>query len=201
MNLLEKKKEIVKNKKESLPPHVIEMGLNMLFVEPNNLLERIDSGLSTIDLVNDIEAISNIEGEKTIILDIRAMEYNEELDNIAYAKQKNEKLCVVVKDILFEEYQVYLSRVYQIDAILFEISHLTTQALKNIIFIAESMGLTPILHLKSEIDLKKIDWQFVKAVCVNDQSIMDNIPGNVKIIKDIDSNINIDTVDVLIKGE
>ncbi len=197
MNLLDIKKNMVKNKKEELPPHVIEMGLNMLFVEPINVFERIENGLKDINTIDDIEELYNITNKATVLIDIRDKEYNEALDNIALAKQSNEHLCVIVRDILLEEYQVYLSRVYQIDGLLFDVSHLTTQMLKNIMFIAISMGITPILSINSEMDISKIDWEITRVVAVKDKNIINKIPNNIKIIKDIDANF--DSADVVIK--
>ncbi len=197
MNLLDIKKNMVKNKKEELPPHVIEMGLNMLFVEPINVFERIENGLKDINTIDDIEELYNITNKATVLIDIRDKKYNEALDNIALAKQSNEQLCVIVRDILLEEYQVYLSRVYQIDGLLFDVSHLTTQMLKNIMFIAISMGITPILSINSEMDISKIDWEITRVVAVKDKNIINKIPNNIKIIKDIDANF--DSADVVIK--
>ncbi len=197
MNLLDIKKNMVKNKKEELPPHVIEMGLNMLFVEPINVFERIENGLKDINTIDDIEELYNIAHKATVLIDIRDKKYNEALDNIALAKQSNEQLCVIVRDILLEEYQVYLSRVYQIDGLLFDVSHLTTQMLKNIMFIAISMGITPILSINSEMDISKIDWEITRVVAVKDKNIINKIPNNIKIIKDIDANF--DSADVVIK--
>jgi hypothetical protein len=202
MSLLNKKKEIIKNKKKELSPYVIEMGLYMLFIEPNNVFENVvEKGVDEFFFIDDIDKLYDIKEEKTVVLDITDKNYDEYLDNIATAKHLNSSISVIVKDIVLEEYQVYLSRVYYIDALMFDISYLTTQTVKNIIPIAESMGITPIISIKSEMDLSKIDWSIVKIVSLYDDALKSKIPQNIKIVKDIDSPINPDYADVVVKED
>ncbi|AEA33938.1 hypothetical protein [Hippea maritima] len=166
---LDEKKKLIKQKREEVPPHVIEMGLNMLFTEPIDVLQR----LKECKQIEPIK-IENIDSSTTdtIFIDISSMPYSSEIDNIAFNKSLKPKLAVIVYDIMLEEYQVYLHRIYQIDAIMFPVEPLTPKSFQKIVFIANSMGILPIPFIKDKEELKKIeDWSIIDVVALKDEKI------------------------------
>ncbi len=158
---INKKKGFIKNKKHEIPSHIIEIGLNLLYVEPHNMEERLEN----LDVLEQIE-IKNIfnSRNKTVLIDIYEQPYDEKLDNIGLAKQLNPELSVIVKDIILEEYQIFLNRVYHVDAIAFPVSHLTKKAVEKLMFITDSMGMLPIPIVQSKEDLEKIPSDLSKVI-------------------------------------
>jgi len=171
---IKEKKELVKRRKSELPPHVLEMGLNMLFVEPNNVVEFFKKSKS-IQSAN-IEEL-NEKDFNGVLLDLTDMPYDARLDNIGFAKQSNTSMVIVFKDLIVDEYQIYMHRIYGADAILFPVKPITSKLTEKVIFICESMGMLPIPIIEDEEDLSKItQWEFVRAVATK---------GNLKIDKNI----------------
>jgi len=155
------KKGFVREKKREVPSHIIEIGLNLLYVEPHDMEERLKE-LDTLKQIK-LEHIFNY-GSGSVLIDIFEHPYNEELDNIGFAKQLNPDLAVVVKDIILEEYQIFLNRIYQVDAIAFPISHLTKKATEKFIFITSSMGMLPIPIVETEENLDKLPDDLTKVI-------------------------------------
>ncbi len=151
-----RKRELIKKKKMEVPPHIVEVGLNLLYIEPHDVASR----LRKLDMVKHVE-INDIFDvrDDTIFVDISEEPYDERLDNIAYAKQINPELAVIVKDIILEEYQIFLSRIYQADAIVFPVAQLNRKILEKFIFMAGSMGILPIpiVTSKNEFDILPSD--------------------------------------------
>lgn len=158
---IQRKKELIKRKKLEVPPHIVEMGLNLLYVEPHDMVARLQSS-KVINIV-DIDDVLDIESE-TVFIDISHEPYDSRLDNIGYAKQMNPHLAVVVKDIILEEYQIFLNRIYQVDAIVFPVSELNRKSLEKFIFIASSMGMLPIPMINSESERDILPSDGVKAL-------------------------------------
>ncbi|WP_035587770.1 beta/alpha barrel domain-containing protein [Hippea jasoniae] len=157
---IEQKKIWVRQKKQEIPPHVLEMGLNMLFEEPRDIFSKLKNSqpLKPLQLEQIIDA-----QEDLVFVDAIKMPYTAEFDNVGFAKQLNPKLNVAVKDILVEEYQVYLHRIYGFDGIIFPISHLTKKLTETFIFMCDSMGMLPIPIIENELDLEKINSIELKA--------------------------------------
>ncbi|WP_022669956.1 hypothetical protein [Hippea alviniae] len=160
------KKDLIKRRKNEVPPHVLEMGLNMLFVEPNDAAEFFKK--SGVVLPVDIEELNEKEFE-SVLLDLTDMPYDERLDSIGFAKQNNTSMITVFKDLVLDEYQIYMYRIYGADAILFPVKPITSKLTEKVIFICESMGMLPIPLVEDEEDLSKItSWEFVRAIAVKD---------------------------------
>ena len=107
------------------------------------------------------------------MIDIRDMPYSSELDTIASNKSIKPELGVIVYDIILEEYQVYLHRIYQTDAIVFPLKPLNEKTAEKIIFIANSMGILPIPFIESLDELSKIKEMSFVDVLATDASDMD----------------------------
>ncbi|WP_025270099.1 hypothetical protein [Hippea sp. KM1] len=166
---IDEKKRLIKQKKDEVPPHVLEMGLNMLFIEPKEIIDRIEEG-KQIELIK----LDNLENSKadTVLIDIRDMPYSSELDTIASNKSIKPELGVIVYDIILEEYQVYLHRIYQTDAIVFPLKPLNEKTAEKIIFIANSMGILPIPFIESLDELSKIkEMSFVDVLATNESDM------------------------------
>ncbi len=159
------KKTFIKEKKREVPSHIIEIGLNLLYVEPHDMEEKLKD-VDTLEQIN-LDNIFDYENV-SVLIDIRKHPYNEELDNIGFAKQLNPDLAVVVKDIILEEYQIFLNRVYQVDAIAFPISHLTKKATEKFMFIMDSMGMMPIPIIETDEDLDKIPNELARAIAFSE---------------------------------
>ncbi len=158
---INKKKRLIEEKKQEIPSHIIEVGLNLLYIEPHNIKQRLDN-LEILKKI-EIENIFNLEN-KTILIDISEQSYNEILDNIGFAKQMNPELAVIAKDIILEEYQIFLNRIYQVDAIAFPVSYLTKKAVEKLMFMTDSMGMLPIPITQSNEDLEKIPNDLSKVI-------------------------------------
>ncbi len=158
------KKEFVRVKKKEVPSHIIEIGLNLLYVEPHNMEERLKE-LDVLKQIN-LEDIFSYESG-SVMIDIFEHPYNEELDNIGFAKQLSPDLAVVVKDIILEEYQIFLNRIYQVDGIAFPITHLTKKATEKFMFIMSSMGMMPIPIVDNNEDLEKIPDDLTRVIVFN----------------------------------
>jgi len=158
---IQRKRELINRKKEEVPPHIVEMGLNLLYVEPHDVEHRLKRHdvIKKIE-IDDIFDISN----DTVFVDISDRPYDSKLDNIGYAKQMNPDLAVIIKDILLEEYQIFLNRIYQVDAIVFPVSQLNRKSLEKFIFIASSMGILPIPMVADEDELEMLPEDGVKAL-------------------------------------
>ncbi len=162
---IQRKKELIKRKKAEVPPHIVEMGLNLLYVEPHDVKSRLER-YNIIKRI-EIDDILDVSSD-TVFLDISDVPYDSELDNIGYAKQMNPDLAVIIKDVLLEEYQIFLNRIYQVDAIVFPVSHLNRSSLEKFIFISSSMGILPIPLIKSESELEMLPEEGVKALVLKD---------------------------------
>ncbi len=160
---IENKKKWVELKKIEIPSHILEVGLNMLYIEPHDMLERLKSR-KTIESIklDDIYEINN----DTCFIDISHIPYNEELDNIAYAKQLKPELAVIAKDIIIEEYQIFLSRIYQFDAIVFPIKLLEKKELEKFMSIINSLGMLPIPLIQNKNDTEKIPIELTKVIVI-----------------------------------
>ncbi len=198
MDKLEKKRKMLSKKMDELPIQALQVGLNASFNTSKDLVELINNGLKSIKILSNLEQLSQINIEDAILVDLRENAYGKDLDEIPFAKHANENLCIISKDIILDDYQIYLSRGYQIDAIMFDISYIDKENLKNMIFLMEYMGITPIFGIKSEDDIQKIDWQIASIVSVYKSKLLSSISDNVKVIKDTDSDIDDAKADLVV---
>jgi len=170
---IEKKRELIKRKKEEVPSHILEVGLNLLYIEPHDVISRIKE--KTIIEQISLKDIFNATN-KTVFIDISEHPYDDALDNIGYSKQLDPELAVIAKDIVLEEYQIFLNRIYQIDAVAFPISPLNKKAVEKFVNVMESMGVLPIPIIDEENDLAKIPLRITKVVIVKgDFAVAGNI--------------------------
>ena len=192
MQIIEKKKLFIENKKKDLSEKLLKNSLGSLLVDVNDVYERIEAGLNKIMRIDNLDDLFSFDNTaETVIIDIRNIDYSADLDKIAYAKRINENLCVISRDILLDAYQMYLSNMYNIDGILFDVEYIDSKELKEVFFLAGAMGIELIYGVKSESDLLKIrencgDIRLVSPL--QDGDFMRLIPDNVIIVKDIDSN-------------
>lgn len=157
------KLKAIEYNKKNIPMHVLEMGLNMLYKEPVNLKETLSQGFCEILEIKNFSQDKSYEiGKNTSALIINSDEVflNGSLENISFAKECF-NLPVIAKDYFLEEYQVYLSRIYQADGIIIEPNLIDNETLEKISLLSLAMGIEPIfnIHTKSDMErLKKFDF-------------------------------------------
>ena len=186
MMLLERKKLSIESKKKDLPKEFIKQNLGSLLIDVNDVYERVRNGLKVISLLDSFEDLYKEDGNGVVALDISNMEYDATLDNIAYAKRINDNLCVVVEDILLDEYQMYLYNMHNIDGVIFDIGNVDKDDLKNIVFLSQVMGIELIASIHSIQDLEKtIEYpETFRVFMVTDDKLTDKLPKGAYVIKD-----------------
>ncbi len=201
MNLIENKKLLIENKKKDLPKDFLKQNLGSLLIDVNDVYEKVKEGVKTITLVENLDDLYNENGDDIVAFDIKEMAYNAELDNIAYAKRLNEDLCVVVEDILLDDYQMYLYNMFNIDGVIFDVQNVDKEELKNIIFLANVMGITLIYSVRHENDLNKIKKyeKNIRFLAVDDDSLVESLPDDAYIVKKTDSKLSKRYADIFIK--
>ncbi len=184
--LLERKKLSIESKKKDLPKEFIKQNLGSLLIDVNDVYERVRNGLKVISLLDSFEDLYKEDGNGVVALDISNMEYDATLDNIAYAKRINDNLCVVVEDILLDEYQMYLYNMHNIDGVIFDIGNVDKDDLKNIVFLSQVMGIELIASIHSIQDLEKtIEYpETFRVFMVTDDKLTDKLPKGAYVIKD-----------------
>ncbi len=186
MMLLERKKLSIESKKKDLPKEFLKQNLGSLLIDVNDVYERVRNGLKVISLLDSFEDLYKEDGNGVVALDISNMEYDATLDNIAYAKRINDNLCVVVEDILLDEYQMYLYNMHNIDGVIFDIGNVDKDDLKNIVFLSQVMGIELIASIHSIQDLEKtIEYpETFRVFMVTDDKLTDKLPKGAYVIKD-----------------
>ncbi len=184
--LLERKKLSIESKKKDLPKEFLKQNLGSLLIDVNDVYERVRNGLKVISLLDSFEDLYKEDGNGVVALDISNMEYDATLDNIAYAKRINDNLCVVVEDILLDEYQMYLYNMHNIDGVIFDIGNVDKDDLKNIVFLSQVMGIELIASIHSIQDLEKtIEYpETFRVFMVTDDKLTDKLPKGAYVIKD-----------------
>ena len=186
MMLLERKKLSIESKKKDLPKEFLKQNLGSLLIDVNDVYERVRNGLKVISLLDSFEDLYKEDGNGVVALDISNMEYDATLDNIAYAKRINDNLCVVVEDILLDEYQMYLYNMHNIDGVIFDIGNVDKDDLKNIVFLSQVMGIELIASIHSIQDLEKtIEYpETFRVFMVADDKLTEKLPKGAFVIKD-----------------
>ncbi len=192
MMLLDKKKLSIENKKKDLPKEFLKQSLGSLLIDVNDVYERVKNGLKVISLLDSFDDLYKEDGNGVVALDISNMGYDATLDNIAYAKRINENLCVVVKDILLDEYQMYLYNMHNIDGVIFDVGNVDGDELKNIVFLSQVMGIELIASLYSIQDLEKTSKypEAFRVFMVADDKLTEKLPKDAFVIKDENSSHN-----------
>ena len=192
MMLLDKKKLSIENKKKDLPKEFLKQSLGSLLIDVNDVYERVKNGLKVISLLDSFDDLYKEDGNGVVALDISNMGYDATLDNIAYAKRINENLCVVVKDILLDEYQMYLYNMHNIDGVIFDVGNVDGDELKNIVFLSQVMGIELIASLYSIQDLEKTSKypEAFRVFMVSDDKLTEKLPKGAFVIKDANSSHN-----------
>ncbi len=201
MESIEKKIIRINNKKKDLPEKLLKQGLGSLFISVNSIYEKVQSGLKKIELLENFDDLHTKKGDVVVVFDIRDVNYDARLDNIAYAKRNNENLCVIVKDVLIEEYQMYLYNMYNIDGVIFDVKNVYEKDMKGIMNLASIMGIETIASLTSKDDLLRIGNYFdmIRLVVINNVNLLKYMPKDVYIIKDEGTVINDKNVDIIIE--
>lgn len=184
--LLERKKLSIESKKKDLPKEFLKQNLGSLLIDVNDVYERVRNGLKVISLLDSFEDLYKEDGNGVVALDISNVEYDATLDNIAYAKRINDNLCVVVEDILLDEYQMYLYNMHNIDGVIFDIGNVDKDDLKNIVFLSQVMGIELIASIHSIQDLKKTSKypETFRVFMVADDKLTEKLPKGTFVIKD-----------------
>ncbi len=193
MDLLENKKRFIEEKKKDLNPNLLKRGLNSLYIETRSVTEKIDKGIKNILQIRDVEKLYNIKDEAIVVLDIQSSPYDAILDTVSIVKRVNKQLCVIAKDIVLEDYQLYLFNIFNFDGVIFHPGYVDKRFIKEIEFLAAVMGIELIPIIKNRSDISEINkWNEINVVSPLNEDVIksEEFPKNVKIIKDIDSDID-----------
>ncbi len=188
MELAKKKKIWVENKKKDLPEEFLKQALGSLFIGVNSVYDRMEKGFREIKFLDDLNDLYKIKDDSIVMLDIENMEYSADLDSISYAKRMNEELCVVVKDMVVDKYQMYLYNMYGIDGVIFDTEDVDNGNLQEIIFLADVMGIELIYALGNSKEMKRIKEcnGDIRVVMPKNDSFVESIDKNVFLISQAD---------------
>ena len=103
-------------------------------------------------------------------------------------------LPILRKDFIFDEYQIFESKVYGADAILLIATLLNDSEIKNFIKIANDIGLDCIIETHTEEELKraiKINYPLIGVNNRNLDTLSVNINNTLELIKNISSDFTI----------
>ncbi len=172
------KLKALENKKKDLPIHVLEMGLNMLYKEPVDLKEVLSKDFC------EIAEIKNFDQDKTytfhentsaIIINSDDIFLNGSLENISIAKETF-NLPVIARDYFLEEYQVYLTRIYQADGIIIEPNLISDETIEKISLLSLAMGIEPIFNIRTQKDLYRLQkFDFANMFIFENEDLISNI--------------------------
>jgi indole-3-glycerol phosphate synthase len=74
-------------------------------------------------------------------------------------------MIVLFKDIILDEYQVYMHRIYGADVIIFPVDPITSKMVEKFAFICDSMGMLPVPLIENESGIEKIkNWNLIRMV-------------------------------------
>ncbi len=181
MNIDEIKKiksQYIESKKKELPMHVLEMGLNMLYKEPIDIKSILSSNCYEIAEFKDFNQNKIYNIDKNIcalIVNSDETILNGSLDNISFAKE-NFNLPIIANDFFLEEYQVYLSRIYQADGIIIDPNLINDETLEKISLLSLAMGIEPIFRINTQYDLERIKkYDFANVFIFDNENLLENI--------------------------
>lgn len=174
----ELKSKSIEEKKKELPSHILEMGLNMLYKEPANLKEELSANYCEILEIKNFNQNKTYDiGKNTCALIISSDEVflNGSLENLSFAKE-NYNLPIIAKDYFLEEYQIYLSRIYQADGVIVEPSLLNDEMLEKIAILSLAMGIEPIFNIHNLADLERFKkYDFAQMFIFEDKNLLKNL--------------------------
>ncbi|OSS41428.1 Indole-3-glycerol phosphate synthase / Phosphoribosylanthranilate isomerase, TrpD/TrpC [Desulfurella amilsii] len=172
------KLKAIEDKKKSLPVHILEMGLNMLYKEPINLKEVFSQGFCEIIEIKNFNQARSYEIDKNtsaLIINSDEVFLNGSLENISFAKESF-NLPIIARDYFLEEYQVYLSRIYQADGIIIEPSLINNETLEKISLLSLAMGIEPIFNIRTQSDIERLNkFDFASTFIFEDTNLISNI--------------------------
>ena len=186
--IVQKKKERILLAKQQFPEEQLKARIEGLastrgFVESINrprqiaLVAEIKKASPSAGLIRrefNLQEIANIYKE----VEVQAISVLTEEDyfagDISYINQVKNMVEVPVlrKDFILESYQVYESRLYGADAILLIADLLTQEQLSELMGIAEGLGLSSLVEVHTEKELKKVlKLKAVKLIGINNRDL------------------------------
>ncbi len=160
------KVSMVERKKKEIPPHIVEMGLSMVYIEPMDVdFDR--QGNYVLELVGfDERVVENIEVDSDVsCVIISSDEFSGgDVENVSVFKQFHTK-PVLVKDVFVDEYQVLLSRVYLADGIIMSPDLVDLGMFERLFHLTVSLGMLPVLDVGERSNLERVK-EVVGEVCV-----------------------------------
>jgi indole-3-glycerol phosphate synthase len=172
------KLKTIEDNKKNFPVHILEMGLNMLYKEPVNLKEIFSQGTCEILEIKNFNQDKSYEiGKNTSALIINSDEVflNGSLENISFAKESF-NIPIIAKDYFLEEYQVYLSRIYQADGIIIEPNLINDETLQKISLLSLAMGIEPIFNIRTQSDIERLKrFDFTSTFIFEDANLISYI--------------------------
>ena len=75
------------------------------------------------------------------------------------------------KDFILEEYQIYEARVYGADAILLIAAILSEKRMRSLLYLSHQLGMSAILEVHNDEDLKKVLSTEAKIICINNRNL------------------------------
>jgi len=184
MNIDEIKKiksQYLENKKKELPAHVLEMGLNMLYKEPIDIKSKLSENyceIVHIENFNQDKDYSFSQNTCAIIINSDETILNGSLENISFAKESF-GLPIIANDFFMEEYQVYLSRIYQADGIILDPRLIDDKTLEKISLLSLAMGIEPIFKIHTKHDLERINkFDFANVFIFDNENLLESIENS-----------------------
>jgi indole-3-glycerol phosphate synthase len=172
------KLKAIEDNKEKFPVHILEMGLNMLYKEPVNLKEVFSQAPCEIFEIKNFNQDKTYEiGKNTSALIINSDEVflNGSLENISFAKESF-NLPIIARDYFLEEYQIYLSRIYQADGIIIEPNLINDETLEKISLLSLAMGIEPIFNIRTQSDIERLKrFDFASTFIFEDANLISYI--------------------------
>ena len=189
------KLKTIEDNKKNFPVHILEMGLNMLYKEPVNLKEIFSQGTCEILEIKNFNQDKSYEiGKSTSALIINSDEVflNGSLENISFAKESF-NIPIIAKDYFLEEYQVYLSRIYQADGIIIEPNLINDETLQKISLLSLAMGIEPIFNIRTQSDIERLKrFDFASTFIFEDANLISYIDkSKLNLFYDLDNKENL----------
>jgi indole-3-glycerol phosphate synthase len=172
------KLKTIEDNKKKFPLHILEMGLNMLYKEPVNLKEIFSQGTCEILEIKNFNQDKSYEIDKNtsaLIINSDEVFLNGSLENISFAKESF-NIPIIAKDYFLEEYQVYLSRIYQADGIIIEPKLINDETLQKISLLSLAMGIEPIFNIRTQSDIERLKrFDFATTFIFEDANLISYI--------------------------
>ena len=121
---------------------------------------------------NPLEIAKIYEENKAVAISVLTEEkyFLGKMDLLSRIK-KITKIPILQKDFILEEYQIYEARVYGADAILLIAAILPEKKMRNFLFLAHRLGMSAILEIHNQEELKKVLSAESRIIGINNRDL------------------------------